>query len=290
MLLLPNKKQKERTSRMYDRTLAIYCFIDDLLKAMQHREDIRSQFSDSEVITTALVAMLFYGGNFERSRNFQHSSGMMPRMLSRSRLSRRLSRLADLVEMVFHQLGLTLKELNVESRYSLDSFPIAVCDNIRISRCRLAQGSEFRGYLASKRRYFFGVRVQVVVTVAGVPVEFAILPGSLSDIEGLAALPLELPRGTDVAADAAYTYYEWEDELAQTDGVRFLVGRKRNSKRRDVPVLHDYKQWLRRRIETVFGEITKLFPKKIHATTLSGFILKISLFLFAYQVDKAFIQ
>jgi hypothetical protein len=29
---------------------------------------------------------------------------------------------------------------------------------------------------------------------------------------------------------------------------------------------------LRRRIETVFGEITKLFPKKIHATTLSGFI------------------
>lgn len=32
------------------------------------------------------------------------------------------------------------------------------------------------------------------------------------------------------------------------------------------------------------------FPKKIHATTLSGFILKISLFLFAYQLDKAFIQ
>jgi hypothetical protein len=50
---------------------------------------------------------------------------------------------------------------------------------------------------------------------------------------------------------------------------RLLVGRKRNWKRRDVPVVHDYKQWLRRRIETVFGEITKLFPKKMHATTLS---------------------
>jgi hypothetical protein len=72
--------------------------------------------------------------------------------------------------------------------------------------------------------------------------------------------------------------------------VHLLVGRKRNSKRRDVPATHDYKQWLRRRIETVFGEISKLFPKKIHATTLSGFVLKISLFLFAYQVDKAFIQ
>jgi len=69
-----------------------------------------------------------------------------------------------------------------------------------------------------------------------------------------------------------------------------LVGRKRNFKRRDAPALHDDKQWLRHRIETFFGEITNLFPKKIHATTLSGFILKISLFLFAYHIDKAFIQ
>lgn len=129
---------------MYDRTLAIYCFIDDLLKAMQHREDSRSRFSDSEVITTAIVAMLFYGGNSERSRAFLHSSGMMPQMLSRSRLSRqlsrRLSRLSDLIELVFHRLGLTIKELNLESRYSLDSFPLAVCDNLRIARCRIVQG------------------------------------------------------------------------------------------------------------------------------------------------------
>jgi hypothetical protein len=275
---------------MYDRTLTIYCFIDDLLKAMQHREDSRSEFSDAEVITTAIVAMLFFGGNFERARSFLHSSGMMPRMLSRSRLSRRLSRLSDLIGLIFHQLGLTIKELNLESRYSLDSFPVALCDNIRIARCRIAKGAQFRGYLASKRRYFFGVRVQVISTVEGVPVEFCVLPGRLSDLEGLAQLPLALPEGADVAADAAYTYYEWEDALAQTDGVRLLVGRKANSKRRDVPLVHDYKQWLRRRIETVFGEIAKLFPKKIHATTLSGFVLKISLFLFAYQIDKAFIQ
>jgi Transposase DDE domain len=275
---------------MYDRTLAIYCFVDDLLKAMQHREDIRCRMSDSEVITAALCAMLWFGGNFEHGRSFLHSSSMMPRMLSRSRLSRRLTRLAELVELIFHQLGLTLKELNSESRYALDSFPLAVCDNIRIPRCRLTKERNYRGYLASKRRYFYGVRVQVVVTVDGLPVEFAILPGSLSDVAGLAHLPFALPAGAQVAADAAYTFYEWEAALSEREQISLLVGRKRNSKRRDAPPLHDYKQWLRRRIETVFGEIAKLFPKKIHATTLAGFILKISLFLFAYQVDKAFIQ
>lgn len=274
---------------MYDRTLAIYCFVDDLLKAMQHREDSRCEFSDSEVVTTAIVSMLFFGGSFERARSFLHTSGMMPRMLSRSRLSRRLSRLADLIDRLFHQLGLVIKELNLESRYSLDSFPVAVCDNIRIPRCRLAQGEQWRGYSASKRRYFYGLKVQVLVTVTGLPVECSILPGSLSDIHGLAELPLSLPAGAHVAADSAYTFYEWEDHLAEKDRVRLLVARKTNSKRGDTPPAHDYKQWLRRRIETVFGEIMKLFPKKIHATTISGFLLKISLFLFAYQVDKAFI-
>src|SRR5205085_12046237 len=113
---------------MYDRTLAIYCFIDDLLKAMHHMEDSRTEFSDSEVVTTAIVAAKAEHGNFERARRFLHSSGIMPRMLSRSRLSRRLSRLGDLIGLVFHRLGLTIKELNLESRYSLYSFPVAVCD------------------------------------------------------------------------------------------------------------------------------------------------------------------
>ena len=51
-----------------------------------------------------------------------------------------------------------------------------------------------------------------------------------------------------------------------------------------------YKSLVRKYIETTIGEISKLFPKKIHATNLDGFLLKIALFLFAYQIDKAFIQ
>ncbi|MGB8508642.1 MAG: hypothetical protein WCD76_09570 [Pyrinomonadaceae bacterium] len=90
---------------MYDRTIAIYCLVDDLLKAMQHREDRRCEISDAEVVTTALCAMLWFGGNFEHSRSFLHSSGMMPRMLSRSRLSRRLTKLNELAEIVFTNLA-----------------------------------------------------------------------------------------------------------------------------------------------------------------------------------------
>jgi hypothetical protein len=278
---------------MYLRTIAIYCFLDDLLNSLQHREDCRVRVSDAEVLTVAVCGMLFFGGNYTLSRAFLHESGLMPRMLDKSQFSRRLSRLADLVDLIFHQLGDALKELNVESRYAVDSFPVPMCDNIRIKGCRLteqfADREQFRGYLASKRRYFYGVRIQVLATIDGTPVEFVIMPGAPADIQGLAELPLALPAGADVALDSAYTEYEWEDVAAETDGIRLLVTRKSNSQRRDVPALHDYKFWLRHRIETVFGEITKLFPKKIHATNFAGFMLKISLFLFAYQINKAFV-
>lgn len=53
---------------MCDCTLAIYCFIDDLLKSFEHKQDPRAEVTDAEVITIALVAMLYFGGNFERAR------------------------------------------------------------------------------------------------------------------------------------------------------------------------------------------------------------------------------
>jgi len=63
-----------------------------------------------------------------------------------------LSLTAQLLSL-FRAVGTTLKELNTGSRYLMDSFPVAVCDNIRIKRSRLLDGQAYRGYVASKRRY-----------------------------------------------------------------------------------------------------------------------------------------
>ncbi len=47
------------------------------------------------------------------------------------------------------------------------------------------------------------------------------------------------------------------------------------------------KKVMRKRIETTFSEITNLFPRKIHAVTAQGFILKIVLFIFAYALSRS---
>ena len=97
---------------MCDHTLAIYCFIDDFLKASKHQEDCRAEVTDAEVITIALTAMLYFGGNFERSRLVLHELGLIKRLLSRSRFSRRITRLTDLIHCLIHQLGQVLKDLH----------------------------------------------------------------------------------------------------------------------------------------------------------------------------------
>lgn len=274
---------------MIDHTVALYCIVDDLLKAVGHKDDRRRELTDAEVITAALVAALHFGGNLERSRAFLCETGLMSRMLSRSRLNRRLHAVAELLYTLFHQLGAVLKEASPSAKYLLDSFPVAVCDNVRIRRCRLARGEQFRGRAAAKRRYFYGVRVQVVTTEAGVPVEFAFLPGAANDTRGLGVLPLELPAGSELFMDSGYTDYGAEDAAREADGVAFAVQRKRGSRRWDEPWRAYYKQLMRKRIETVFSQMKAMFPRHIHATSFRGFLLKISLFVIAFALDKAFI-
>lgn len=279
---------------MCQSTFAIYCFLDDLLKAMNHKSDVREQINDAQVITTAVIAMLYFGGNYQKSLTSVADADIFSKSLSRSRFSRRLNRISDLLHLIFNELGSTLKELNWESRYAIDSFPVPMCQNIRIGRNRLTKTvsdkETYRGYVSSKRVYFFGVRVQVITTIENVPVEFSILPGESADLQGLAELPFNFPEGAEIAADAAYTEYNWEDFAQENDEIKLLVMRKKGSQRGDDLPTKYFKFWLRHRIETTFGEISKMFPKKIHATNLNGFIFKVFMFLLAFQLDKAFIQ
>jgi len=274
---------------MIDKTIAIYTIVDDLLKAIGHQEDPRRFMTDAEVATTAIVAALFFCGNLEKAKCCLYQTRLMPRMLSKSRLCRRLHQISELMFNLFHQLGMVFKDANTEMQYVLDSFPVAVCDNIRISRCKIVQGEEFRGYISSKRRYFYGVRVYVLATVDGIPVEIVFLPGRLHDVNVLHEMPFNLPSSSEIFSDSAYTDYTIEDAMKDGDCIALRPVRKCNSKRADKPWVHYLKNYYRKKIETLFSEITELFPKHIHAVTIEGFIIKVSFFIYAFALQKAFL-
>lgn len=57
--------------------------------------------------------------------------------------------------------------MNFQTTYSIDSFPVTICHNIRIANFRIVKGEEYRGKYASKRVYFYGFKVHMIVTLAG---------------------------------------------------------------------------------------------------------------------------
>jgi hypothetical protein len=271
---------------MNDEIIAIYCLCDDILKAINHRCDPQQQMSDAEVMTTAIVAMLYHSGNFEKARKAMSEPQYIPKMLGSSRFNRRLHRVAPILLTLFEVLGETWKYLNTNSVYSIDSFPIPVCDNIRIPRSKIYGGDEaYRGYQASKKRYFYGIKIHLMVTETGEPVEFFLSSGSFGDVRGLRVFSFNLPEDSVVYADKAYNDYEVEDLLLEAENIKLSAMRKHNSKR---PV-KGYVQFLqhckRKVIETTGSLLSQLLPKSIHAVTAKGFELKVMLFTLALSVN-----
>lgn len=270
---------------MDEKIVATFCLCDDLLKAIHHPMDKQCQMNDAEVMTTALVAALFFRGKHESARAMLKEYGYIPQMLSKSRFSRRLHRIKDLFLLLFHLLGNIWKTLNADAIYVMDSFPVAVCDNIRIPRAKIYSTEEFRGYQASKKRYFYGLKIHLIVTQDGQPVECFLTPGNFGDVDALKVYAYELPDGAIIYADKAYNDYEIEDLLKEIEHIHLLPLRKKNSKRAASPALSFMQSYHRKMVETAGSLIEQLLPKSIHAVTAQGFELKVALFVIASSLD-----
>ncbi len=274
---------------MEDTITATYYLCEEFLKATGHRDDLQVRLSTAEVMCTALVAAAFFGGNIERTRSFLDEYGYVNKAISKSRFNRRLHAIDPrLWRTLFDLLAEFFKRSQPEQAYVVDSPPVAVCDNIRIRRCRIypvrQHGKAFRGYVASKRRYFYGPRAHLLISGAGEPVEFSLAAASEADVKVFKEMDLDLPEGATVHADKGYTDYHYEDLLEEV-GVNLVSQRKKRSKRPHSACTEFLAKPIRQYIETVFSKLSAMFSRKIHAVTPKGFELKIVCFLLAFSIQ-----
>jgi hypothetical protein len=274
---------------MDDAIITTYYLCDEFLKAIGHHDDPQVRLSTAEVMSVALVAATFFGGNVEASRSFLDEYGYIQKAISKSRFNRRLHAIdSSLWQQLFDLLAEVFKQNNPDQSYVVDSLPVAVCDNIRIRRSKLyplqEHGEAFRGYIASKRRYFYGLRVHLVSTASGEPVEFTLAAASEADISLFKELKLELPEGALICADKGYTDYHYED-LLEDVGLHLKAQRRKRSKREMPAWVEFLSKPIRQYIETVFSKLSAMLGGKIHAVTPRGFELKIVCFLLAFSIQ-----
>jgi len=270
---------------MQEQIITIYCLCDDFLSAYGHRDDVQARMSTAEVMTTALVAAWFFDGHQALACQFLSEHGYIPNMLSASRFNRRLHRIPDSYwQALFYLLAEVHQQANTEGAYIIDSCPVPVCDNLRIRRCHLYRSKDFRGYCASKRRYFYGLKLHMVVTAGGKPVDLVLTPGSVADMPGLRSLLLDLPDRSELYADKGYTDYTVEDTLNAVGSVNLIAARKSNTKRAHPGHIGYLCQVIRKRVETTFSQIAQHFARSIHAVTPRGFELKVFLTVLAHSI------
>lgn len=268
--------------------ITIYVVCDTYLKTSGHQDDPQTRLSQAEVMTCALVAAWFFGGNLRHACAYLRESGLMPHMVGESRFNRRLHQ----VTYAHWQgvLGMLSQQAPADT-FLIDSCPAPVCQAVRGRRRRLyydpnaaIAGDAYLGYCAAKDLWYYGLKVHVVVSANGRPVEVLPLCGCSADLIGMQEMTLDLPNGACLYGDKAYNDYDYEAALQREQNLTLLPIRKGNSKRPHTSQMAAQISYARKRIETTFSQVTAKFARRIAAVTEAGFESKIMAAFVAYAI------
>lgn len=218
---------------MDTKIVIIYCVCSDFLKRERGIHSFTYQMSNCEVLTFSIVSALFFYGNHEKARQFLKEYNYFPHTLSKSQLNRRLHAFDDSFwKALLNQLTQSLQFFDKHQEYSVDSFPVSSCETSRILRAKIFKGKEYHGYNSSKQRYFYGIKVHMIVTAhKGIPIEILFTPGSENDVRAFKRFSFDLPKGSMIYADRAYNCYEFEDFLSEHGEIKLIAQRRKASKR-----------------------------------------------------------
>ena len=272
---------------MHSKIICIYCICDDFLSAFGLKDDKQCRMTSAEVLTVAIISAIFFNGNLARARFVLKCDRYIPNMLSKSRLNRRLHEIdISIWQSIFHALSEIFCKNNKSLEYLVDSMPVEVCMNVRSYRCRLLTGKQFIGFCKAKKKFYYGFKIHMITTADGKPVEFIITPASIADITAFRLMEIDLPQGAFIYGDKAYTQYSFEDSLQEFEEIKLIADRKTNATRQHSCCVQYLQSILRKRIETTFSQLTSMFPRKIHAVTKQGFLLKLVIFIVSFSIEQ----
>jgi hypothetical protein len=266
-----------------DFMVTAFVVIDKTMAALGHRDDVRAGASDAEVLTVAVVAAKYFQNHQARALQVLHLGRYLSGALSVSRFNRRLHALRDWRLLLVEALGEIFAHGEV---FLIDSRPVPVCKRARARRCRQVRGKDFCGVCPAKGEKFFGWRLHLIGTPAGVPLRFDLVPGGLHDLTPIHELTFGLPEGATVYGDKGDNAGPDEATILADTGVRLVPIRTANmapNRWADKLALRAY----RKRIETLYSQLEAMGVERLRARTNPGLELKVHAALLAVTIANA---
>lgn len=191
------------------------------------------RFSDEEVLTVYLFGLMRQQTSLRaihRSTR-DHLRAWFPRLPSYGAFVQRLNHLAPLlpalVQRILERSG---DAFALRTTRLVDSLPIVLAQGARAAQARVAAPWADKGYCASKRTYFYGVKLHLIgwhrPGTLPLPEYSLVAPASQNDLTVLKQIAPAL-FGSELFADRVYGDRRWQQDLAEHQQVHLHTPVKR---------------------------------------------------------------
>jgi hypothetical protein len=286
----------------------IKSIIVKVLNRESHRDHYLTKMPSSDVLLVAILAITEYGQNYRLALERCKENKFCDYVIHESQFSRRIGRLEDFINLIISDLERFSEQeikaspdLNLfQNSYITDTMPVKICENIRIPRVRITKFKDdygitdketieaFRGFIASKRQYFYGVKLSLICNCLGFPKEFELYPGETFDPQCLSFMNLDLGENAELYCDKIYDLDYLEENLKYTENITLKPIRKKTTKKdKSLSAINEISLF-RKLIETMFSLYTAILPKKIHAVTITGFLRKVRYSMLGFSFTQFF--
>jgi len=207
---------------------ALYVRVDDLLRDRPElvpprpRIGLRPKLSDAELVTLSVLQVLLGFDDEARWVRYAqaHLRDLFPYVPGQSGYNKRLRKAALMLRSVMRALATDI-DAWADDTWLIDSTPVE-CGRSRptVKRSNLAGWADY-GYCASHSRYFWGLRLHLVATPAGLPVAFALANPKTDERDVALDIFDSDPEllagrvGQTLVADKGYASAEFERRLAE---------------------------------------------------------------------------
>jgi hypothetical protein len=240
---------------------ALYVKIDDELKGLP-RLGRPPQFTDAELITVAVAQSLL---RHECERRWlraaaHHIGHLFPYLPKQSDYNKRLRAALPLLQRMIRLLAFDT-DFWFDPHWIIDSTPVP-CGSSRptVQRSDLAGWAGY-GYCASHSRFFWGLRLYLICTPAGMPILWALANPKIGEREVLEAM---LHRDADLIAsrtdlvlisDKGFSGHDLEQLLAERHIELLRPARKKEKERWGAPLLKKIRQLIESVNDTLKGQL-----------------------------------
>lgn len=190
-------------------------------------------FTDEEVLTLYLFGIVQHQRTVSAIHEYacDHLRGWFPHLTSYGGFVQRLNRLhAALPALSEAMLAACSRAGVLEEERLVDSMPIVMAQEKRSSRARVAADYADKGYCASKKMYYYGMKVHLITQRQPghmpLPEYVGITAASTNDLSALREVAPRL-QDCELFGDKIYSDRDFQERLEQNQQVRLYTPVKR---------------------------------------------------------------